>query len=205
MPWYFLEAQTLILIRICLSQGSSAQLARAANLLEGARQFVTDTHNALRTIDVLALESLLHKARREPEAALVPLAQALALAEPERVMRPFLDLGAPMAALLHETAKRGSAYAAQLLAAFPHGGAKTIARRAVVETVPQALALDPLTDRELEVLSLLAQRLSNKEIAQILVVTPITVKSHTRNLFAKLQVNGRRAAVERAQALGLLQ
>jgi LuxR family maltose regulon positive regulatory protein len=205
MPWYFLEAQTLILIRICLSQGPSAQLARAANSLEGARQFVADTHNALRIIDVLALESLLHKARREPEAALVPLAQALALAEPERIMRPFLDLGAPMAALLHETAKRGSAYAAQVLAAFPHAGVKTIARSAVADMVPQELAMDPLTDRELEVLSLLAQRLSNKEIAQILVVTPITVKSHTRNLFAKLQVNGRRAAVERAQTLGLLQ
>ena len=68
----------------------------------------------------------------------------------------------------------------------------------------QTEVLEPLTNRELEVLALLGQRLSNKEIAQILVVSPVTVKAHARNLFAKLNASSRREAVTRAYSLGLL-
>jgi LuxR family maltose regulon positive regulatory protein len=206
MPMYFLEWPTLTLLRVCIAQGGTEQLARATTVLEEARNFVERTHNALRMIDVLTHEALLHEAYSRPQAALGVLRQALALAEPLRLVRPFVDLGPTMAALLHTAAKQegSAAYAAQLLAAFPHGGQQAVARSMVTATRPEALALEPLTDREIEVLSFLAQRLSNKEIAEILVVAPVTIKSHTRNLFAKLQVNGRREAVERARALGLL-
>ena len=205
LPMYFLESPLLILARISLAQGSASQLERAAKVLAALRSFLVSTHNSLRMLDVLVLEALLHKARRQPELALDTLRQALALAEPAKIVRPFVDIGPDMATLLHEAAKQGSsaAYAAQLLAAFSHHGAQGAARGTIAQA-PAAQAVDPLTDREIEVLSLLAQRMSNKEIAEILVVAPVTVKTHTRNLFAKLQVSGRREAVERGRALGLL-
>ena len=206
LPMYFLEIRALTLVRILLAQGGVEQLAHAAAVLSTVRTFVTETHNTLRQIDVLALAALLHKARREPQAALDTLHQALLLAEPAAIIRPFVDLGSEMAALLHEAAKQGpaAAFAAQLLAAFPNSGVQALARLSVAEVQP-TLSVDPLTDRELEVLSLLGQRLSNKEIAAILVLSPLTVKSHTRNLYAKLQATSRREAVARGQALGLLQ
>jgi LuxR family maltose regulon positive regulatory protein len=205
LPLYFLESPALILAKICLASGG-AELQRAAELLSYMHDFVVATHSSLRLIDVLAHEALLHKACGRPQAAQDTLGQALALAEPSGVVRPFVDLGSDMAALLHEAGKQGPSapYARQLLAAFPHGGQGALARSTAAQGSPAALAMDPLTDRELEVLALLAQRLSNKEIADILVVAPVTVKSHMRNLFGKLQVSGRREAVERARALGLV-
>jgi LuxR family maltose regulon positive regulatory protein len=205
LPLYFLESPTLILAQICLASGGG-ELQRAAALLSSTHDFLVATHNSLRLIDVLALEALLHKASGRAQAAQDTLRQALALAEPLGVVRPFVDLGVDMAALLHEAGKQGPSaeYARQLLAAFPHGGQAALARSTAAQGSPVALAVDPLTDRELEVLALLAQRLSNKEIADILVVAPVTIKSHMRNLFGKLQVGGRREAVERARALGLV-
>jgi ATP/maltotriose-dependent transcriptional regulator MalT len=70
--------------------------------------------------------------------------------------------------------------------------------------VGPAQAVDPLTEREREVLSLLGQRLSNKEIAEIMVLSPLTVKTYTGNILGKLQVTGRREAVVRGRALGVL-
>lgn len=205
LPLYFLENTLLILAHVCLAQGRPDQLARAGRVLSDMHRFVEETHNSLHTIDVLALEALLYDALHQPERARDALQQALALAEPARVVRPFVDLGPRMAALLHAASKSEphAPYAAQLLAAFPYDGVQGAAR-STIEQAPAGAALDPLTDRELEVLSLLAQRLSNKEIAEILVVAPVTVKTHARNLFAKLQVGGRREAVERARTLGLL-
>jgi LuxR family maltose regulon positive regulatory protein len=205
LPSYFLTEPLLILARVCLAQGGDGPLAEAAALVAQVRCFLEKTHNSLRMLDVLALEALLHQARGERAAALDVLRTALTLAEPQRIVRPFIDLGADMAALLHEAAKGGAAadYAGRVLAAYPHGGVQVTAW-GQINQAPTVRSVEPLTDRELEVIALLAQRLSNKEIATILVVSPVTVKSHMRNLFAKLQVNGRREAVARARELGLL-
>lgn len=206
LPLYFLESPLLILARICLAHGASDQVARAGRVLSAMRRFLEETHNSLRMVDVLTLETLLFDAQRQPEQVRNALNQALSLAEPAGIIRPFVDLGPPMAALLHTAAKKEephAAYAAQLLAAFPHNGVQGSARIAVSQA-QAAHAVEPLTDRELDVLALLAQRMSNKEIAEVLVVAPVTVKTHTRNIFAKLQVSGRREAVERSRALGLL-
>lgn len=205
LPMYFLASPLLILARICVTQGTGAQLERAARLLDELQSFLARSHNPLRMIDVLALKALLHKARHQRDQALTTLRQALVLAEPAAALRPFVDLGPEMAELLHQAAKQGpsAAYVAQLLAAFPPANAQAQARSSVPQ-VQGASLVDALTDRELEVLTLLAQRLSNKEIAEIMVVSPVTVKTHTRNLFSKLQVGGRREAVARGRALGIL-
>ncbi len=205
LPFYFLVSPLLILVRVCLAHGGAVDLERAGRVLNEMHCFLVDTHNTLRIIDVLALQALLFDAQRQPQRAHDVLMQALALAAPCGIVRPFVDLGPAMAVLLHAVAKHESeaTYAAQLLAAFPFHGVQGAAR-SVIAQASAAPAVDPLTDREIEVLALLAQRMSNKEIAEILVVAPVTIKTHTRNLFSKLQASSRREAVERGRALGLI-
>ena len=146
----------------------------------------------------LGVESLLHDARGEEAEALSTLNQSILLAQPGGVLRPFIDMGPRMASLLSRLLRQGtgSVYLKGILQAFPTqkpapapNGAKNL--------------IEPLTDRELEILALLAQRLSNKEIARELVISPMTVKRHTINIYQKLNTNSRREAVDVASALGL--
>jgi LuxR family maltose regulon positive regulatory protein len=135
--------------------------------------------------------------------ALPYLADALALAESEGYIRTFVDLGAPMAALLREAAVQGihADYAQTLLAAL--GLATASPSRATWPHGHQPL-IEPLSERELEVLRLLSQRLTYDEIAQALYLSVNTVKTHARNIYGKLSVNRRRDATARARELGLL-
>ena len=143
------------------------------------------------------LQALAHQARGDIPAALVPLERALTLAEPEGYVRIFVDEGPPMAALLEAAAKRGIApdYVRRLLAAFGTAEDSTPAKQDLVE---------PLSERELDVLRLLGTDLDGPDIARELVVSLNTVRTHTKNIYAKLGVNNRRAAVRRAEELDLL-
>jgi LuxR family maltose regulon positive regulatory protein len=201
----FLEMWEATFVRIRLAQAGAEHLEQARVMLDALRTFVWRTHIVVHQIDVLALEALLHRAFGEPQAALAALEQALALAAPAEIVRPFVDLGQPMATLLREAAQGGAQadFATTVLAAFPDGGEPGVARSSLVPQVQQA-TLEPLTNRELEVLALLSEHLSNKEIAAILVVSPETVKKHIHNVYSKLQVTGRREAIARALALRLL-
>ena len=133
LPMVFVEIPALTWIRIRIEEGTQASLAQAAAVLAGVRRFVIETHNTVRLIDVLALEGLLHAASGERPAALSLLRQALALAEPGGIVRPFIDLGPDMAALLHDVAKQssGADYARRLLAVFPDQGYQGAARAAL--------------------------------------------------------------------------
>jgi LuxR family maltose regulon positive regulatory protein len=144
---------------------------------------------------VLILRALLADARGDRHAALGSLAAAVAEAEPEGVIRPFLDEGEPMAALLADLgAAQPAAFLESLLAAFP--GRRPAPR-------PTGL-LEPLTERELEVLRLLAAGRSNAGMAADLFLGLSTVKTHLIHLYSKLGVHSRTQAVARARALGLL-
>jgi LuxR family transcriptional regulator, maltose regulon positive regulatory protein len=137
------------------------------------------------------------QARGDVPAALSSLRRALSLAEPEGYVRTFVDEGPPMAALLRALAKDGDAgsYVRRLLAAFD--GTE------VSGPVPQRL-VDPLSARELDVLRLLGTDLDGPDIARELVVSLNTVRTHTKNIYAKLGVNSRLAAVRRAEELDLM-
>jgi LuxR family maltose regulon positive regulatory protein len=154
-------------------------------------------------IEVLVLQALAHEAKGDIPAALVPLARALALAGPEGYVRIFVDEGMPMAQLLSEAAARGIMpdYTARLLAVL-----EAEERKGEDEShLPPAQSLtEPLSQRELEVLRLIAQGLSNREISERLFLAVITVKGHNRNIFRKLQVRRRTEATARARELGLL-
>jgi len=165
------------------------------------------------------LLSLAHQMQDDIPAALVPLERALTLAEQEGYVRLFVDEGPPMAVLLQETLARGilPGYVEKLLAAFPESD-KEIRRqrdkeidRALISLVSQSPGLpvsqslvEPLSQRELDVLRLLGTDLSGPDIARELMVSLNTLRTHTKNIYDKLGVNSRRAAVHRAEELKLL-
>jgi LuxR family maltose regulon positive regulatory protein len=151
-------------------------------------------------IEIQALRALACQSKGDVEQAMTALESALSLAEPGGYVRIFVDGGQPMARLLYQAAERGIApeYTGRLLAAFP-----------VSEATPPspdlpAELIEPLTEREIEVLELIAQGLSNKEIAQQLVLSLPTVKWHTSNIYGKLAVKNRTQAVAKARGLGIL-
>jgi LuxR family transcriptional regulator, maltose regulon positive regulatory protein len=189
---YLSEFEDLTLARVLLAQSRSAEvLALLDARLAPAR--AAGRLNAV--IEIQALRALALPAADE---ALGALAEALSLAEPEGYVRRFVDEGQPMRTLLKQAAVRGIAprYVSRLLAALgPSPTAATPSLQPLVE---------PLTDRELEVLGLLAAGLSNREIGVRLFISLPTVKSHTRNIYGKLGVRSRQEAVPRARALGLL-
>jgi LuxR family transcriptional regulator, maltose regulon positive regulatory protein len=153
-------------------------------------------------IEALLLQSLAHEALNDREQARIPLQRALALAEPEGYVRLFADEGAPLARLLERERESGGGmqpYLQRLHAAFA----------TQLTAHPASLALDPavepLTVREREVLRLIAEGLSNQELAARLHLSPQTVKVHTRNIYSKLGVASRTQAVARGRDLGFLE
>ncbi len=195
----FMYQERLALPQIWLAEESPESLHKAEVELTCVYDFVSQHHNLPVQIKVLTLQSLLYQAQKKPRAAEEVLVQAVRLAQFGGFIRPFVDLGPKMAASLKHLYLQGhsSAFFQQILDAFP------ASKPAPNVALPLAL-IESLTERETEVLSLLAQRLSNKEIAQIMVISPETVKRHTVNIYQKLQVKGRRQAVAKAYSLGLL-
>ncbi|CAN5199500.1 LuxR C-terminal-related transcriptional regulator [soil metagenome] len=171
-------------------------LAGAAQLLDRLAEAAEAGHRTGSLIEILVLQALVHRAQGDVSGALVPLERALLAAEPEGYVRVFVDRGAAMASLLEGAPKRGIApiYVGRLLAALGEPAARGPARHDLI---------DPLSQREQEVLRLLGTDLGGPEIARHLVVSLNTVRTHTKNIYAKLGVNNRRAAVRRAAELDL--
>jgi LuxR family maltose regulon positive regulatory protein len=202
----FFYAPQLTLPKLLLAQNTPTSQQRAAEALARLSDFVTATHNTRFTIEVLALQALLQDAQGNERAALATLEQAVSLAEPAGFIRLFVDLGPRLADMLVRLQKKGVApdYTARILEAFAGDKPAVSSPLPVLSPSERTELIEPLTKREREILALLAQRFSNKEIAQQLVISPQTVKRHTANLYQKLQANGRREAVSEATRLGLL-
>lgn len=197
---YLHEFEHITLARILLArcQVSSEQSVREITFyLKRLLQAAEAGERTGSSIEILILQALVHQLQGDIPTALVPLERALKLAAPEAYVRMFVDEGAPMLSLLEHMAKRGgeSDYVQQLLAAFGKPG--------VSQPRKQGLS-EPLSDREQDVLRLLGTDLSGPEIARELVVSLNTLRTHTKNIYDKLGVNNRRAAVHRAEELGLL-
>ena len=151
-------------------------------------------------IEARTTEALIHQSQGEIDQALEALEDALSLSKPEGYIRTYADRGDPMKQLLVEAAKRGVTleYTLKLLSAFEPDGQKAS------KFLPHTL-VEPLSDRELEVLKLIAEGLSRQEIASQLFLSLNTVKTHARNIYGKLGVNNQMQAVGKAQGLGLLE
>ena len=188
---YLREYEELTFIRILLARG---QPDAALSLLETLLAEAERAGRQGSVIEILALQALSLAAGNRMDEALRPLARSLTLARPQGYARIYLDEGQPLVRLLQETAAAGREpdYARQLLQAMP-----------LAEPGQQTL-IEPLSRRELEVLQLINQGLTNRQIAQQLVISLATVKSHTGNIYSKLGVNSRTQAVARARTLRIL-
>jgi LuxR family maltose regulon positive regulatory protein len=207
----FFYAPQLTLPKVLLAIDTPASRRQAAEVLERLVAFVTATHNTRFTIDVLALQALLHDSEGDERSALAALKQAVALAQPGGFIRAFVDLGPRMARLVGKLAQSnaGSSYVRQVLEAcvsssWPDHPKPRPGSLPRWPSIGRSALAEPLTEREQEVLELLAQRLSAKEIAQHLVISDRTVKRHCANIYLKLGVGTRKEAVATAIAEGIL-
>jgi LuxR family maltose regulon positive regulatory protein len=198
---YLGEYEHVTLARTLLArsaaEGSAGPLTEAVRLLGRLLRAAEDGQRNGSVIEILVLQALALRAQRDVPAALAVLRRALELAEPEGYVRMFLDEGPAMADLLR--------------AMGTHGGTGPYARRLLIASgapeqpvrADQGL-VDPLSPRELDVLRLLGTHLDGPDIARRLFVSLNTVRTHTKNIYAKLGVNNRRSAVRRGEELDLM-
>jgi LuxR family maltose regulon positive regulatory protein len=221
---YLREFEHLTLARVLIARSkadrSDGDLHAAVGLLARLLQAAEAGGRNGSVIEILILQSLAHQAQGKPSRALTSLERALALAEPEGYIRIFVDEGEAMRLMLRMLIEKHvrnrdhplSGYADKLLAAFTQPVAVPVSaiipsKSGMIEPkVPPAKVrlVEPLSERELEVLKLLRSELSGPEIAGQLIVSLNTLRTHTKNIFNKLGVNSRRAAVRRAEELDLI-
>lgn len=201
------ERQEVARTRILLAKDQpTAVLQRLESVLERATTGQRWGH----VIEIRLLQALAHQRLNEQSQALEALSEAIRLAEPEGYLRSFVEEGLPMAELLYKLRKQQyrvgtTFYLDRMLAAFPKPSQMppSPSKRRAKQTIAQPL-LEPLSERELQVLQLMAKGAANQEIAQELVIAVDTVKRHARHIFAKLGVRNRVQAARQAQELGLL-
>jgi LuxR family maltose regulon positive regulatory protein len=219
-PWH--DPPHLIKARILLARGTAADVQSALEILAALGEVAERSHNVRLLIEVLALRALVLGALGRAGDARAALLAAVDLARPGGFLRPFLDLGPRMREALDQLARQedfpGLPTVRRILAEFgdqptdPAQGGQEVNRPIRVlppgSTAGEEFSLqplvEPLTPREIEVLMLMQAPLSFKEIARGLCISYNTAKRHSINIYGKLGVNKRRAAVARAAALGLI-
>ncbi|MFN2202337.1 MAG: LuxR C-terminal-related transcriptional regulator [Caldilineaceae bacterium] len=191
-------AMSLAIARALIAANNTNSLRQGRALLDDLIVTAKTASRGDIVVEASALQALALTNLGESAEALVVLGEAVRLAQPQGYIRTFVDLGLPMARLLQEANARGIApdYTASLLSAFDLALASGPGAK---QTLPE-----PLTPRETEVLELISAGLSNREIADYLVIAPGTVKKHTGNIYGKLGVSNRTEAVARARELEIL-
>jgi LuxR family maltose regulon positive regulatory protein len=200
---------SIVLAHACIARyhryHEDTALHRARQLLEPVLEQAQAGGLMFNVVRLLILEALALYAQGETSSAITALKRALALAEPESYMRSFLDLGKPMEEFLSWSMESGSlsepvlrGYVSKLLSHF------AVAYPVAFRQPTGGGLIEPLTGRELEILRLIAQGLSNREISERLFLALNTVKGYNRIIFDKLQVHRRTEAVARARELDLL-
>jgi LuxR family maltose regulon positive regulatory protein len=203
--WVWLENTILTRARVLIAHGATGSslpggrdpLPVARDILSEQLQTARNTHNTLQMIRTLALLALANDASGHKEGALDAVLEAVSLARHGGFVRTFVDLGQAMASLFHQLAGQGiePEYVSRIVAAFQYlqiAGARL------------GKLVEPLTNRQLEILALLARQMTNKEIARDLFISPATVKTHTLSIYRKLDVPNRQQAVIKARALSIL-
>ena len=189
----------IILARVLIAQG---EFDEAAGLLSRLLE-IAETAGAMgNIIEILILQAIALQAQGKDDQALTRLERALALAEPEGYVRIFIDEGSSMGKLLRNATAHGIAvgYVGKLVTALEE---ETRGRRRLGKTSPESM-VEPLSERELEVLRFLRTHLSSTNIADELTISVNTVRTHIKSIYSKLNVHNRQDAVQKAQELELL-
>ena len=218
MVWW-IETPAKTYCRALLAEGSDLSLKDAEARLQKLLELNQANHNVLQSVSTLSLLAVTFQKQGRDDEALQTVEQALHLTNSTSIIQPYVELGPPMADLLKQLAGKNIAvqYIGKILEAFsdseavlsppsPRLHAETASSQVspvAPESRPHPL-VDPLTNRELDVLELLAQRFQNKEIAKKLYISSETIKGHLKNIYQKLGVSSRRQAVEKAKELGML-
>jgi len=204
---YLREFDHITLARVLLARYRSGRadgsISGVVGLLERLLKSAEEGGRKGSVIEILVLQAMACHAQGDLPAALLPLGHTVALAEPEGYVRMFLDEGSSMMQLLREASAHGIMPDStdKLLAALEAEKRRSEAKPALP---PAKLLIESLSQRELGILQLIAQGLSNREIGERLFLALDTVKGHNRKIFDKLQVQSRTEAIARARELGLL-
>jgi LuxR family maltose regulon positive regulatory protein len=201
MLWW-IELPRITACRVQIAEGSHDSLQKAIDQLEVYQKENQAVHNTYQEIVMLPLLALAYHKQEQDDKALANLEEALRLGYPGGWIWPFTELGSQIADMLRrlklqEVAKEMERYIDRILAAFPAPASAQLSS-------DQLDLVEPLTERERQVLRLLATILSPDEIANELVVSVNTVRMHTKNIYSKLEVHSRMEAVERARDLRLI-
>lgn len=207
----WLEVPAITQCRVLLARGSNADLKEAEIELLELIRLNQSHHNIYQLIAVMSLLATAHEKLGKTKEALTVLDRAVTLSQPGGFIFPFVEIGTPMADLLKRLLQQNVAsdHIERILDAFEENKHLAVTKALVPDissaSIPTSQPLlEPLSNRELEILELLAKRLQNKEIAQELFISAETVKTHLRNIYQKLSVNNRRQAIDQAKHLGII-
>ena len=199
----WLDVPALTWIRVLAAEGSETSLAKAQELLDETRQVSESCQFTLQLIEASVLQALVLEKQGLRDAAEDAVEHAIGLAEPGAWVRPFVETGPQMTGLVARFSQKsgGSNFVLHLLETLSGAHAQTL-ESTVTDTGPAVFkpdnTFDGLTNRELDILELLAQRMQNKEIANKLYISTHTVKDHLKHIYQKLGVSNRRQAVAQA-------
>jgi ATP/maltotriose-dependent transcriptional regulator MalT len=211
IPLFWIAEPQVTRVSVLVARGTDVDLQSALQILDILDEIVERTNNTRYKIEILTLRALTLNAQGRIGEANTVLKQAVKLSRPGGFIRVFVDLGKPMQDMLRPLAEQG--YLEEkihlILAGFPPDDRTPVSSESRVQLSHTRLhgnssLVEPLTPRELEVLNLLREPISIKEIAQKLHISYATTKRHTINLYGKLSVHQRKEAVARAIELDIL-
>jgi LuxR family maltose regulon positive regulatory protein len=195
---YVREFEHITLVRMLLAQSAARRDRRADDAMGLLQRLLTaaERYGSASVIELQILLARVHHAHGDAPQTAAALEQALTLAHDEGYLRVFIDEGPAMVSLLHNVSLRDAAAA--------HAQRVLAACQTQPERPRRSGLVDELSSRELDVLRLLRSELSGPDIARELLVSLNTLRTHTKNIYAKLGVNNRREAIRRAAELGLV-